>query len=182
MAVIPLFWGSFGSFSIPKIPRELLIVMVPPFPLKALALMSLFSLGIATMNLPLMVMLPPLPGAKLVPVPAFVEILLRLRSNSKSCRFRVMSPPVLLRVSVEIVPLSRVREPAASSILPPIPSPWLLAEIVAPSRTIKVLVGSMMILPPLPVESSVVLANIPVSEPERVILSFTLRMILPAED
>ena len=71
LAVMSLFSVGLFCWTIPKSPSDLMSTL-PPLPVKALALIWLFSLGTATINLELILILPPLPLN--LSVPASVEI------------------------------------------------------------------------------------------------------------
>src|SRR5919202_6255006 len=83
--------------SIPKMP-EALTVMFPPRKSSELAVMSLFSLGMATKLSVLMLMLPP---GMLLPL-ALVEMLLPFRNTIRGDRKLILPPPP--EVSARILP------------------------------------------------------------------------------
>ncbi len=73
LAVMSLKDVSLGCSFRPKTPWDLMVTL-PPRPWVALAVISLFSLGMATMKRALISMLPPLPGDWELSVPAVAEI------------------------------------------------------------------------------------------------------------
>ena len=77
----------------PKIPEDVMLI-VPPRPRVALAVMSLFSLGIAMMNPPLKVIVPPVPVAWLPWVPAVAVIWLLFRRSKSLGIVRMILPPL----------------------------------------------------------------------------------------
>ena len=121
LAVMSLFEVGRDRNWVPKIP-EVMMLIFPPRPLKALAVISLFSAGTPTMNLALMSIFPPSPPA--CAVPDVVEMLLLRRSNNKSCTRNLIFPPSPDAVwALRVASLSSRIERESISSSPAFPNP-----------------------------------------------------------
>ena len=124
--MISFVWSdSSALFWMPKIPW-VLILTLPPRPEKALAVISLFSFGTATIVLASIIILPPLPAPWLSP--AVAEIFPPRRSKRLSA-FRLMSPPSTALDWAITAPRSWMLMRGEFTVMfPAAPLPWLRTD------------------------------------------------------